>query len=134
MNIAIIGCGVYSMAIAKRLSEVHSNTIKVWTEDSKKVKEYEKSHKVPSIFKEEVFNDNIKLYDKYYDVLKDAEMVFIITASKFINKVLVDMKDYFKPNMKIIIGSKGFDIENNTFFSKSINFISSFYRYTFKAY
>ena len=120
MNIAIIGCGVYSMAIAKRLSDNSDNIIKIWSEDSKKVKEYEKSHKVPTIFKDEVFNDNIKLYDKYYDVLRDADIVFIMVSSKYMVNVLNDMKAYYKPNMKVIIGTKGFDIENNKFFSETI--------------
>ena len=120
MNIAIIGCGVYSMAMAKRLSKNSTNNIKVWSEDSKKVKDFEKNHKIPSIFKDEVFSKNIKLYDKYYDVLKDANIIFIMVSSKFVTPVLKELKSYYKKDMMIVVGTKGFNLENKEFFSKTI--------------
>ena len=120
MNITMIGCGVYSMAMAKRLSKVSTNNIKVWSEDPAKVKEYSKSNKIKSIFKDEKFSNNIKLYDKYYDAIRDADIIFIMVASKFMSTVLENMKPYFKADMKIIVGTKGISLEDKKFFSKVI--------------
>ena len=120
MKIAIIGCGVYSMAIAKRLSENKNNSIRVWSEDSNKVKEFKKDHKISNVFKEEVFNDNIKLYDNYCDTLKSVDIIFTMVSSKYKLNVLNDMKPYYKPNMAVIVGTKGINVESKEFFSKTI--------------
>lgn len=120
MNIAIIGCGVYSMAMAKRLSKVKDNTIKVWAEDNKKVKEFKDTRKVKSIFKDEVFNDNITISNSYEEVMKDSQIVFLMTSANFMKITLDNIKPFYKRNMKVIVGTKGFDLENKKFFSKMI--------------
>ena len=120
MNIAIIGCGVYSMAMAKRLSKNSDNIIKVWTEDPKKVTEYKKTHQIKSIFKDEVYKDNITLSNSYEEVLKDSKIIFLMISANFMRDTLKNIKPFYKANKKIIIGTKGIDLEKKKFFSETI--------------
>ncbi|MBE6160722.1 MAG: hypothetical protein E7158_00675 [Firmicutes bacterium] len=120
MNIAIIGCGVYSMAMAKRLSKVKDNTIKVWTEDEKKVKEFKDTNKVKSIFKDEIFNKNISISNNYKDVLKDADIIFLMTSANFLKSTLKEIKPFYSKKAGIIIGTKGIELETGKFFSKIV--------------
>lgn len=120
MNIAIIGCGVYSMAMAKRLSKIKTNNIKVWTEDSKKALEFKDTRKVKSIFKDEVFDNNIEIFDNFEHVLKDCNIIFLMISSAFMKSTLDNIKPFYSKNMKIIIGTKGFDLEDRKFFSNVV--------------
>ena len=120
MNIAIIGCGVYSMAMAKRLSNNSDNIIKVWTEDPKKVTEYKKTHQIKSIFKDEVYKNNITLSNSYEEVLKDSKIIFLMISANFMRDTLKNIKPFYKANKKIIIGTKGIDLEKKKFFSETI--------------
>ena len=120
MNIAIIGCGVYSMAMAKRLSKNSDNIIKVWTEDPKKVTEYKKTHQIKSIFKDEVYKNNITVSNSYEEVLKDSKIVFLMISANYMKDTLNNIKPFYKANKKIIIGTKGIDIEKKKFFSETI--------------
>lgn len=109
MNISIIGCGVYSMAMAKRLAK--NNTIIVWSEDPKKVSEFKKTNKVKSIFKDEKFSKNIRLTNDYEECLKDSNVVFIMTSSNYLKDTLTSIKPFITKKTKIVIGSKGINYE-----------------------
>ena len=69
MNITIIGTGAYSMSMAKRLAKNSNNNIILWTEDPKKVKEFNDTKKIKSIFKDEVFDSKIKITNDYKEAL-----------------------------------------------------------------
>jgi glycerol-3-phosphate dehydrogenase (NAD(P)+) len=110
MNIAIIGTGVYGLAMAHALSQNKNNKIKMWSE----------SHESIDIIKGKDIEplNNIRLDDSiifstdYAEVLKDAKLVFIMVAAKFVNSVCKDMKKYITSDMSFVIGSKG--IEQDT--------------------
>lgn len=115
MNIAIIGTGAYSMSIAKRLSKTKENNIILWTEDAKKVQEFNETKMIKSIFKEEKFNDNITVSNDYQEVLNNANVIFMMTSSKFIKNTLKDLKPFYKKSIPIIIGTKGIDVEEKKY-------------------
>ena len=115
MNIAIIGTGAYSMSVAKRLSKIKENNIILWTEDPKKVTEFNDTKKIKNIFKDEVYSDSIKISTDYKEVLEKANIIFMMTSSKFIKQTLEDMKPFYKSNIPVIIGTKGIDVENKKF-------------------
>lgn len=120
MNIAIIGTGAYSLSMAKRLSKNKENNIILWTEDSKKVKEFNDTKKIKSIFKDEVFNKNIKMTNDYKEVLENANVIFMMTASSFVKTTLENLKPFYKRNTPIIIGTKGIDVESKKFPSELV--------------
>ncbi len=110
MNIAIIGTGVYGLAMAHALSQNKNNKIKMWSEshesiDRIKGKDIEPLNNIR-------LDDSIVFSTDYAEVLKDAKLVFIMVAAKFVNSVCKDMKKYITSDMSFVIGSKG--IEQDT--------------------
>lgn len=112
MNIAIIGSGVYGISIANALSKNKNNKIKMWTESEESLKKLQETRdnftplggiKLPS---------SLMFSTDYEETLKDAELVFIMCAAKFVGSVANSMKPYINKKMHFIIGSKG--IEQNS--------------------
>lgn len=125
MNIAVIGCGVYSLSVSKRLSKNPNNNIKIWSENKDIVKSYKKTNKVESIYKSEKFNNNIVITNDYNECLKDADIIFLMTSMKYLKDTVIDIKTYYKKNIPIIIGTKGID-------TKSLKFASNIVKTTLK--
>lgn len=92
MKIAIIGSGVYGKAIAKILLEA-KNDVTIWTEV-----EDLSSVEVP---------EGIKLTNDYKKALEGANLVYILTGSKFVPDVLANLKPHLDKRSIIILGSKG---------------------------
>lgn len=109
MNIAIIGTGVYGIAMATALAQNEKNNIKMWSESDESLNRIEKSRKN--------FKDlgGIKLPDKlvfstsYEEVMRDADLVFIMVAAKYVSSVCENIKKYITKNMHFVIGSKGIE-------------------------
>lgn len=111
MKITIIGTGAYSLAIAYQLSKNKNNSIILWSENIKYKNEFQKTHKIKEIFKDMVFNNNIQITNNYEEALYNCNLIFLITASKYIEQVTQSIKPYYH-NTPICIASKG--IEHNS--------------------
>ncbi len=114
-KITIIGTGAYSLAMAKRLSNNSNNSIILWTEDEKKVKEFNDTKIIKSIFKTEKFNENIAITNSFEEALKDTNYIYLMTTSKFIQSTLESMKPFYKKRIPIIIGTKGIDVTSKKY-------------------
>ena len=123
MNITIIGTGAYSMSMAKRLAKNSNNNIILWTEDPKKVKEFNDTKKIKSVFKDEVFDSKIKITNDYKEALENSNIIFMMTASSFLKNTLESIKPFYKKNIPIIIGTKGIDVESKKFPSELVKSI-----------
>lgn len=121
MNIAVIGCGVYSLAMSKRLAKDNKNNIIVWSEDPKKVKEFNDTNMIKSIFKTEKFSKNIRLTNDYEECIKNADILFMMTAMPFLESTLINLKKYYKSNIPVVIGTKGIDVNSIKFPSHIVN-------------
>lgn len=109
MNIAIIGSGVYGIAMATSLSQNKKNKIIMWSESEESCNRLIASRdnfeplgglKIP---------ESIEFTTSYEEALKDAELVFIMCAAKFVGSVCKDMMPYINNKMHFIIGSKGIE-------------------------
>lgn len=120
MNIGIIGCGAYSMSMAKRIGKNQNNKIIVWTEDSKKEEEYKNTNKIKSIYKDEEFSKNIVVTSKYENLFTNIDILFIMTSCKFLNETLKNIKKYYNKKIPVIIGTKGIDNETKKYSSKLV--------------
>lgn len=120
MKIAIIGTGLYSLSMAKRLAKNEKNNIVMWTEDNKKEEEFKKTNKIKSIFKDEVFNKNITVTTNLEECVKDAKVIYLMTSTKFLNNTLINLKSLYKKNQLIVIGSKGIDTNSSKFPSQLV--------------
>ncbi len=109
MNITFIGTGVFSTAIAANLAQNKKNKIIMWSENEALVAFFNKDHRLDNIWPKKDFPDNITLTHDYQEALKDAQIVFIIPAIKYLKSVCLDIKNIIKKNVPVIIGTKGID-------------------------
>jgi len=112
MKIAIIGTGLYSLAIASAIAKNKDNKITMWTEDESKIKELKETKALKSISEACVIPQNIKLSNSYQETLEHANLIFIIVSAKYMESVCMEIKSYISPNTPICIGTKG--IEQDT--------------------
>ena len=105
MKISVIGLGIYSLAISKMLAKKSENKIVIWTENEKNYEEYKKTKNIKSVFDTSI-PKNIKVSTSMEEVLSNTDLIYIITASKYVDLVTKKMKDYYKNNIPICIASK----------------------------
>lgn len=115
MNIAIIGTGVYGIAMATSLSQNKKNKIIMWAESKEVVEATKKSAKAYAPLNGLEIPKGIKYTDSYEEALKDADLVFILTAARFVGSVCKGMMPYITKKMHFIIGSKGIEQESCRF-------------------
>lgn len=108
MKISVIGLGVYSLAISKMLAKKDKNEIVIWTENNEKYEEYKKTKKVASVFDTKL-PKNIKISASMEDTLENTNLIYIITASKYVDIVTKEMKPYYNPKIPVCIASKGIE-------------------------
>lgn len=112
MKIGIIGTGVFSASIAYSLAQNTNNKIVMWSENKDLVTDYKKMNKMETIFKGKEFPKNIALTNSYDTVLKDVELVFLMTSISYIESVSNAIKDKINKDIPICIGTKGIALYN----------------------
>lgn len=115
MNIAIIGTGVFGLAMAYALSKNEKNKIIMWTESEESLKRNTKERECVKSLGGLSIPDSIKYTCSYEEALKNADLVFIMTSARYVGTVANDMKPYIDKNMHFIIGSKGIEQESCRF-------------------
>ena len=110
-NIGIIGSGSFGCALANVLIKNHN--VKIWSFKKEESDVINNEHRC-------MFIDNSKLderivcYTNYEDVIEDSEYLILVTPSSVIRNTCQNIKKYVT-NQKIIIASKGIEIETNKF-------------------
>ena len=117
MKIAMIGVGAYSTALTLMLSKKENNTIMMWTENADLAKEFNATHKVNRIFPDLELPFNVEITTSYEEALKDASLIFLAPAAKYVDNVCHDLKPYYKNHIPICIASKGIEEESGSFLS-----------------
>ncbi|MCH5166474.1 MAG: NAD(P)H-dependent glycerol-3-phosphate dehydrogenase [Erysipelotrichales bacterium] len=126
MNIAIIGSGVYALSMAHSLSQNSKNKIIMWSESEEAKNDLEKNRKKLTQLGNIHLDDKIKFSTSYEEVLKDAQVVFVMCAAKFVSSVCKHMLPYINNKMHFIIGSKGIEQETCRFIHEVfLNFINT---------
>lgn len=108
-KIAIIGTGVYGIAMAQTLLQNKNNSIKMWTESDKSLEYINKNRSQYPLLNDMCLNDKILFSTSYKEVLEGAKVVFIMCAAKFVSAVCKEMKKYISKDMYFVIGSKGIE-------------------------
>ncbi len=131
MKICLIGTGIYGLAIALELAKNNDN-IWMWSENPDIVTEFKKTKKLKSIYDIKI-PTSIHLTNSFAEALKDAKVIFINCASKYVDSVCTQIKPYFKRDMQICIATKGIeestekllsDVVESTLFTRNISVIS----------
>ncbi len=107
MKISVIGLGAYSLAIIKMLAK-KDNNIMVWTENMQKYEEWKKTKKVKSVFDTPI-PKKVKVSTIMEDVLRDTDIIYLITASKYVDAVCDTIKPFYQKSTPICIASKGIE-------------------------
>lgn len=99
MNITILGCGAYGLALASCFLRKKNNRVMVWNK-----------------FEKEILN----VKDKHLDIdfttnmegaIKESDLIVVAIPVAFLESTLKEVKPYYKGN-DILIASKGIDIES----------------------
>lgn len=117
MKIAMIGVGAYSTALTLMLSKKENNNILMWTENLEIAEEFNKTHKVNKIFPDLELPFNVNVTNSYEEALKDASLIFIAVAAKYVKSVCEGLKPYYKKHIPICIASKGIEESTGSFLS-----------------
>ncbi len=115
MNITIIGTGVYGISMAMALSLNKKNKIIMWSESEESKKQIEASRSAFAPLGGKSIPDCITFTTSYEEALKNAELVFVMSAAKFVGSVCKGMMPYIHDKMHFIIGSKGIEQESCRF-------------------
>ncbi len=110
MNVTVIGTGAYGLALALSLAK-NDNKVMMWTENIKTYEEFKETHMLKSIMDVNI-PKNIKLTTSYEDALKEADLILLVTASKYTDIVCQKIKPFYKRSIPICIATKG--IEEST--------------------
>lgn len=131
MKICLLGTGIYGTAIALELAK-KKNEIVMWTENPSLVEEFKASKKITSIIDIKI-PENIKITNSYEEAVKNAELIFITCASRFVDRVCTAIKPFYKRSVPICIATKGIEestqellsnIVQNTLLAKNVAVIS----------
>ncbi len=126
MNIAIIGTGVYALAMTRALSLNKKNKITLWSESTESLNRLEKNRKKLPELGDFSIDDKIKITTSYEEALKNADVVFIMCAARFVSDVSKNIMPYINKKMHFIIGSKGIEQESCKFVHEVfLNFINT---------
>lgn len=98
MKIRIIGSGVYGLGTANKLSK-NNKDIMVWTE--KEISEINHLSK-------------LSFTNSYEELLKDADICYILISTKFIKECIKELVKYADEKTLFVIGSKGI-LDDGTF-------------------
>lgn len=115
MKIAIIGTGLYGIAMANALSQNKYNKIIMWTESHDAYLKLEETRNSFEGLGGLKIPESIKFTESYEEALEDAKLVFVMCAAKFVGSVCSNMKPYITKDMHFIIGSKGIEQESCRF-------------------
>lgn len=111
MKVALIGTGVYGVAIASAINKNCKN-ITMWTESQERYDNYLKDGCIKNIIPGLEMPNNIKLTMDYSKALKNADIVFITSTAAYVGSICRDIKPYITKKTVLCIASKG--IENTT--------------------
>lgn len=112
MKIGIIGTGVFSVSIANLLAQNTKNKIVLWSENKELVTNYNKTGRLSTICKDKTLPKNIAFTSSFDTVLKDVDLVLIMTSITYVESVCFAIKDKINKIVPVCIGTKGITIYN----------------------
>ena len=107
MKISVIGTGAYGLAIALELAK-KKNKIVMWTENKKTAEEFKNTKKIASIIDIDM-PSNITVTTDMKKALENTELIYMVTASKYVDSVCTTMLPFYDRLVPICIASKGIE-------------------------
>jgi len=116
MKIALIGTGVYGLAIATAINKNYTNIV-MWSESKERYDKYLQDGCIKDIIPDFVASKDIILTNSYEEAVKDAEVVFITSTAVFVSQICKEIKPFLSNHSKVCIASKGIDNKTCSFLS-----------------
>jgi len=113
MNIGILGCGAYGIALAKIFNE-NRNNVTMWTVYEKEKEELIATRENKKTFSGVRIDDEIKITNSLEEVTKDMDIVVIATPAICFDEIACKLKDYIT-NQVVVIATKGLDEKQGLF-------------------
>jgi len=107
MKVAVIGTGAFGYAIADKLNS-NGHDVIMWSDSEEKYKDI-KNKKITELIPGKKIAKRIKFTASYETALDGAQIVFIMTAAKYVDSVTKGMKPYITKDMHFCVGSKGIE-------------------------
>lgn len=108
MNICILGCGAYAIALATAISRNNHN-ITMWTkfieEKNSLEKNRENNSKLPGV----KLDNKIKFTTDLNEAIKDKELIVIALPASAVGSTSKELKEFIKENQHICLASKGIE-------------------------
>ena len=112
---AVVGAGAWGTAIANFLAKNNNDKVLIWAKEDRLVDQINKYNRNDLFLPEINLEKNIIATNQIKDII--ADYIFYVTPSQFFKKILIKHKKYIPKTAKVIICSKG--IEINTGFMMS---------------
>lgn len=121
MKICLLGTGMYGLAIAMELAKKENNQIVMWTESKEKEDEYTNTKRLKSLYDKKL-PSNITITSSIEVAVKDAKIIFITCASKYVDSITKSIKSFYNPRVDICIASKGIDEQKQELLSNIVKY------------
>ena len=118
-TVSIIGTGAYGLAIALELAKKKSKIV-MWTENEKIAEEFKKTKKLASIIDVDI-PSNISVTTNMNKTLENTELIYMVTASKYVDSVCTTMMPFYKRLVPICIASKGIEESSEELLSNIVS-------------
>ena len=113
MKVAVIGYGAFGLVIALNLIK-NNHELKIWSDNQDKVDEYYSTKMLNNILPN-VIIPNVFMSNNLEEVVKDAEIIFIMVAAKYMDEIAGKLKLLVNKKTTICIGSKGIEAHSYSF-------------------
>lgn len=117
-KVAVLGSGGWGVALSLILNK-NGHEVRLWSY-SETEKNMINEQKRCKFLPEAVIPQEIKAYNDYESVLKDAEVVLVVTPSSAIRKIITDIKDLVTPNQTFVLCSKGMEASTQKIYTDVI--------------
>ena len=113
MNIGIIGCGAYGIALGKIFNE-NKNSVTMWTKFEKERDALLVTRENKKTFAGVKIDDEIKITSNLEEVTLNKDIVVIATPAICFDEIALSLKDYIT-NQVVVIATKGLDEKQGLF-------------------
>lgn len=123
-KIAVIGSGSWGVALAMLLNR-NGHNVKIWSfskEEADLINNEKKCKFLPEI----TIPEELVCYNSLEEIMKDVELVLIVTPSSVIRQTLNDLKPFASENHTFILCSKGMEANTQKVYTEVIEEVLPF--------